>query len=294
MTLVDLHNLFSTEDKCREFLVRLRWPKGIACPRCQHTAISTLKTQGKFECAKCCYQFSATAGTIFHDSRLPLEKWFLAVLLTVEAKKGVSANQLKRMIGVSYKTAWYLSHRIRAAMKGADTSKLSGLVEVDETYIGGKRRGVVKGGGMDNKTMVLGALERGGQVRLRVDKRADHKTLRRFITQHTADETKIIFTDDWQGYKGIGDHNTKHETVNHSKEEWVRGIAHTNSIEGVFSLFKRGVVGSYHNVSAKHLPAYLDEFTFRFNRRRKSDLFADTLKHLMMAKAVPFKALTRQ
>ena len=293
MTLVDLRSLFSTEDKCREFLVRLRWPKGIACPRCQHTAISTLRKQGKFECAKCEYQFSATAGTIFHDSRLPLEKWFLAVLLTVEAKKGVSANQLKRMIGVSYKTAWYLSHRIRAAMKGADTGKLSGHVEVDETYIGGKRRGVGRGGGMDNKVMVLGAIERGGQIRLKVDKRADGRTLRKFVKQTTADNTKVIYTDEWKGYSGIGDHDTKHEAVNHSKKEWVRGLAHTNSIEGVFSLFKRGIVGQYHNVSAKHLPAYLDEFTFRFNRRRKTDLFADTLKHLMAAKAISFKELTQ-
>lgn len=292
MTLVDLHTLFSTEEKCREFLVRLRWPKGVTCPRCQHEAVSVLRNQGKFECAKCEYQFSATSGTIFHDSRLPLEKWFLAVLLTVEAKKGVSANQLKRMIGVSYKTAWYLSHRIRAAMKDADSGLLSGIVEVDETWIGGKRRGFGRGAGKDNKTMVLGAIERSGEVRLKVDKRANRKTLKKFIDTHTADATQAIYTDDWPAYRGIGDHDTVHDSVNHSKEEWVRGQVHTNTIEGVFSLFKRGVVGSYHQISAKHLPAYLDEFVFRYNRRRKNDLFEQTLRRLVNTDPVQFKNLT--
>ena len=294
MTLVDLHSLFTTEAKCRTYLKRLRWPKGVACPRCQHTAISTLRNQGKYECAKCEYQFSVTSGTIFHDSRLSLEKWFLAVLLICEAKKGMSANQLKRTIGVSYKTAWYLSHRIRAAMKGADASLLSGTVEVDETYIGGKQRHVGRGHGMDNKTMVLGIIQRGGELRLKVDKRANRKTLHKFINKNAADETKAIYTDEWPPYRGIADDNTTHESVNHSAEEWVRGQVHTNTIEGVFSLLKRGVVGSYHQISAKHLQSYLDEFTFRYNRRRRSDLFADTLAHLMKAEALPFKKLVAE
>jgi transposase-like protein len=292
MTLVDLHTLFSTEDKAREYLKRIRWPHGVTCPRCQHTAVSVLRQQRKYECAKCEYQFSLTSGTIFHDSRLSLEKWFLAVLLLCEAKKGMSALQLKRSVGVSYKTAWYLCHRIRAAMKDADTDLLSGVVEVDETYIGGKRRGAGRGAGMDNKTMVLGAIQRGGQLRLKVDNRADRKTLRRFINTHTKDETEAIFTDDWRGYWGIGDHNTVHDTVNHSKEEWVRGQVHTNTIESAFSLFKRGVVGSFHHLSAKHLQAYLDEFVFRYNRRKNRDIFADTLKRLMKSEAMPFKKLT--
>jgi transposase-like protein len=212
-----------------------------------------------------------------------------------ESRKGVSANQLKRVLGTSYKTSWYLCHRIRAAMKDADIAPLTGVVEVDETYIGGRRKGGKgRGTALDNKTMVLGAIQRNGEVRLRVDKRADAKTLRGFVRSTTGAGPKTIYTDDWKGYKALGgDKDTTHDSVNHSQEEWVRGQVHTNTIEGVFSLFKRSIVGAYHQVSAKHLPAYLDEFEFRFNRRRRADLFADTIRHLVQAEKMPFKALTK-
>jgi len=289
MTIIELNGLYSTEEKCREYLKRLRWPSGITCPRCQHTAISRLKTQRKFECAKCEYQFSVTAGTIFHDSHLSLEKWFLATYLMCESRKGISANQLKRVLGVSYKTAWYLCHRIRAAMKDADMTPLEGTVEVDETYIGGKRRGRKP---MDNKTMVLGAIQRDGEVRLKVEKRPTRRILHRFIKQHTTKGHKTVYTDDWSGYRWIkGDDNISHDSVNHSAQEWVRGNVHTNTVEGVFSLFKRSIVGAYHHLSAKHLPAYLDEFEFRFNRRRRADLFADTIQHLVKVSNVTFRRL---
>ncbi|MGH2607896.1 MAG: IS1595 family transposase, partial [Tepidiformaceae bacterium] len=144
------------------------------------------------------------------------------------------------------------------------------------------------------KTMVLGAVQRGGQVRLKVEKRATGRTLRKFVREHTTPDAKTVYTDDYPGYKGLkGDKNTTHDSVNHSQEEWVRGGVHTNSIEGVFSLFKRSIVGAYHQVSAKHLDAYLDEFEFRFNRRRSDQLFADTIRHLVSAKAMTFKALTQ-
>jgi len=295
MTLPDLHSLFSTDDKCREYLKRLRWPSGVTCPRCQHTAISTLKQQGKFECAKCWYQFSVLAGTIFHDSKLSLEKWFLAVLLLVESKKGMSANQLKRTIGVSYKTAWYLCHRIRAAMKETNPEKLAGTIEVDETYVGGKRRGMGKARGMDNKVMVLGALARGGDIRLTVapNRKATTKVLRKFLTETTAKGPKTIHTDEWPAYLSAVDLQTTHKRVNHSAKEWVRGKVHTNSIEGAFSLFKRAIVGSYHHLSAKHLDAYLDEFEFRYNGRKRSDLFADTLRRLASTPNLTFLSLTK-
>ncbi|HJZ70622.1 MAG TPA: IS1595 family transposase [Vicinamibacterales bacterium] len=294
MTIIDLNRAFSTEEKCREYLCRSRWPHGVACPRCQAKTISRLKTQKKFECSKCFYQFSETANTIFHDSHLPLEKWFLATYIMCESRKGVSANQLKRVLGTSYKTAWYLCHRIRAAMKDADTTPLSGVIEVDETYVGGRNRHG-RGKGLDNKTMVLGAISRGGEVRLKVDKRATGRILRTFVRQTTDKGPKTIYTDDFPGYKALGgDKGVTHDTVNHSEEEWVRGQVHTNTIEGVFSLFKRSIVGSYHQISAKHLPAYLDEFEFRFNRRRRSDLFADTIKHLVKADKMPFRALVKR
>jgi transposase-like protein len=292
MTIIDLNRAFSTEDKCREYLVRLRWPRGVACPKCQHTAVSTLRNQRKFECAKCTYQFSGTAGTIFHDSHLPLEKWFLATYLMCESRKGISANQLKRILGVSYKTAWYLCHRIRAAMSSMVQAPLSGTVEVDETYIGGRRRGL-RARVMDNKTMVLGAIQRGGEVRLRVEQRPTKPTLRKFIRDTTTEGPKTIYTDERPAYRHVVGGETTHDAVNHSREEWVRGAVHTNTIEGVFSLFKRSIIGSYHHLSAKHLDAYLDEFEFRFNRRRRPDLFADTIRHLVGAQTLTFERLTK-
>lgn len=288
MTIVDLNRAFSTEEKCREYLCRLRWPEGIACPRCAAKTISTIRAHNRFECSKCRYQFTATAGTIFHDSHLPLEKWFLAAYLMCESRKGVSANQLKRVLGTSYKTAWYLCHRIRAAMKEIEPAPLGGTVEVDETYIGGRRRMPRH---MDNKTMVLGAIQRGGQVRLKVEQRPTKPILRKFLRSTTGKGLAAVYSDERPGYKHVIPGDTPHETVNHSAEEWVRGNVHTNTIEGVFSLFKRSIVGAYHQVSAKHLDAYLDEFEFRFNRRNSEKLFEDTIKHLVKGSALTFRAL---
>lgn len=289
MTIIDLNRAFATEDKCLEFIKRARWPHGIACPRCKATTVSTLKKQAKFECSKCFYQFSVTAGTIFHDSRLPLEKWFLAAYLMCESRKGVSANQLKRVLGISYKTAWFLCHRIRAAMHIADVPTLNGTIEMDETYVGGRSRK----NRATNKTMVMGAIQRGGAVRLKTDKVANRVTVREFIRRNMVAGEKTLYTDDARFYKNAVGGQTYHESVNHSKDEWVRGLAHTNTIEGVFSLFKRSIVGAYHNISAKHMDAYLDEFEFRFDRRKNTDLFEDTIKHLATADPLTFAKLTK-
>ena len=225
---------FHSDDRCREFLEGLRWPEGIHCPRCDSEKISRIKKRGQFDCDSCRYQFSVTAGTIFHDSHLPLKKWFAAVYLMCEARKGVSANQLKRTLKVAYKTAWYLCHRVRAALKDADTEPLKGTVEVDETFIGGRVKG--KGRGYKaNKSMVLGALERGGGIRLIVEKRRDRKTLHAFVEEHAPDAKKV-YTDDFEAYKGIEDEDTKHETVNHSAEEYVRGDVHMSRFSLRFSL----------------------------------------------------------
>ncbi len=255
----------------------MRWPDGIKCPRCSSAKISRIVKRDTFDCDECRYQFSVRVNTIFHDSPLPLWKWFPAVFMMIQARKGVSSNQLKRTLGVSYKTAWYLTHRIRKAMQEMNAIKLFGTVEVDETYVGGKNRGKGIAAKLDNKTMVLGAVERGGRIRLRVDKRADRKTLRKFIDENVAGYVKNIYTDQWKAYGDMNDFDTKHETVDHSKEEWVRGDVHTNTVEGVWSLFKRSIIGSYHQVSAKHLDAYLDEFEWRFNNRKNVNLFRDTI-----------------
>lgn len=290
MNLMKLMRDFDTDIECRTYIEKLRWPDGVTCPRCNAKQISRIQNRNQFDCDSCRYQFSATAGTIFHDSHLPLWKWFAATYLMIESRKGMSANQLKRILEVSYKTAWYLCHRIRKAMEEMNPRQLKGTVEVDEAYIGGKRRHV-GGGYRKNKTMVLGAIERGGLCRLRVERRKVKKVLHRFVRETISDKAKRIYTDDNQEYQGIGDKNTKHESVVHSLEEWVRGDVHTNSVEGVWSLFKRSIVGSYHQISAKHLDAYLDEFEFRFNNRKNPYLFRDTIMKLIGSANMEYKSL---
>ncbi len=293
MNLVKLVEDFRSEEACRRFLEGLRWPDGIVCPRCGGKTISRIVERSQFDCDSCRYQFSVTAGTIFNDTHLPLWKWFMATYLVCESKKGVSANQLKRTLDVTYRTAWYLSHRIRAAMKEAARPLLRGTVEVDETYVGGKRRHVGRGY-RGNKTMVLGAVERGGGIRLRVEKRRDRRTLHRFIRSQVDDAASAIYTDENPAYGDLSDHNTRHETVNHHAEEWVRGDVHTNTAESAWSLFKRSVVGSYHHLSAKHLPSYLDEFEWRFNNRRNDFLFRDTMLALLKADTMTYRELVER
>lgn len=290
MNLVKLVENFRSEERCRTYLEELRWPDGVTCPRCSKKGISKILERDQYDCNSCRYQFSVTAGTIFHDSHLPLWKWFLVAYMMAEAKKGVSANQIKRTVGVSYKTAWYLCHRIRAAMAEMNAEKLSGTVECDETFVGGKRHGIGSRR-RELKTIVAGIIQRGGDVRLKVVTNNDRQTLHRFIKKHTKPETDMIITDDWTAYDGIGDHDTKHETVNHSRKEWVRGNVHTNTIENVWSLFKRSIIGSYHKISTKHMDAYLDELEWRYNNRTNAWLFRDTMKKLLVSQTLSYQRL---
>jgi transposase-like protein len=300
MDLMKLIEQYDTDNKCRAVLEKLRWPDGVRCIRCQSEKISRNYNRNTFECEPCGYHFSVTVGTIFHDSHLPLRKWFIATYLICESKKGISALQLKRTLGVAYKTAWYLCHRIREAIKDADTSLLSGIVEMDETYVGGKARNMHKdvrarritGRGAHGKAMVLGAIERGAQVRLNTALVADRETLRSFILAKLADETSAIMTDNLAAYEGCGDTNTRHESVNHFAKEWVRGDVHTNTMENVWSLFKRSIIGSYHQISVKHLDRYLDELEFRFNNRNNPYLFRDALLRLIASSNLEYKTLT--
>ncbi len=290
INLVELIERFHDEDRCRKYLEGLRWPDGLTCPRCGGETISHIKTRRQLDCDSCRYRFSVTAGTIFHDSHLPLWKWFLAVYLIIESKKGISANQLKRTIGVSYKTAWYLCHRIRAALNEVDAQLLRGIVEADETFVGGEVHD--KGRGYrGNKTVVVGAFQRDGAIRLQVVRGRDRETLHGFIRENVAGDAQAIYTDDWKAYEGIADHDTKHETVNHSEKEYVRGDVHTNSMENVWSLLKRSIIGSYHQVSAKHLDAYLDELEFRFNNRENPYTFRDAMLKLVVAGTLPYAKL---
>jgi transposase-like protein len=287
--LVSLIEEFGTDDKCRAYLEGLRWPEGVRCPRCKSSKISTIKDRGQFDCDACRYQFSVTAGTIFHDSHLPLWKWFLAVYVMGESKKGVSANQLKRMLGVSYKTAWYLCHRVRAAMRDEAPELLRGIVEADETYVGGHRRHL-RGRSTKGKKVVIGAIERGGDVRLRMTKRVNKKALHGFLHEVVDPDAEAIVTDAFAGHMGIADENTRHNVIDHG-EAWVQADVHTNTMESVWSLFKRSIVGSYHHMSERHLPAYLDEVAFRFNNRDNAFLFRDTLLRLVEADTMPYREL---
>jgi transposase-like protein len=310
MNLVKLIERFGSEDKCHDYLEELRWPEGVRCPRCDSAKISRISSlkllaggriepRRQFDCDSCRYQFSVRVGTVFHDSHLPLWKWFLATYMMVESKKGMSANQLKRTLDVSYKTAWYLCHRIRSAMDVANPELLTGTVEIDETYVGGrhknrpasKRVKGYKGGGKDNKTMVLGAVARGGTVRFHVERRnASAVILTAFISDHVDDDASI-YTDQHSGYQKLSEHGFQHEMVDHSADEWVRADVHTNTVESVWSLLKRSIVGTFHQLSAKHLEAYLDEIAFRFNHRHNPHLFRDTLVAMLDAETLTYAEL---
>ncbi|MSO21261.1 MAG: IS1595 family transposase [Acidobacteria bacterium] len=289
MDLMKLMEAFDTEEECRTKLEQLRWPNGIACPRCSSDKISRIQKRGQFDCDSCRYQFSVLSGTIFHDTHLPLPKWFAAAYLMCESKKGISANQLKRTLAVSYKTAWYLCHRIRKAMEETAQAQLEGTVEVDETYIGGaydKRRKRAPW----QKPAVMGMIQRDGKFEARTILTASKQILIGIIKQRVS-EKATVYTDQYRAYSSLKKTH-KHDTVNHSAEEWVRGKVHTNTIESAWSLFNRSIIGSYHKLSTKHLDAYLNEFEWRFNNRHNPYLFRDTLTKLVSATAMPYEKLT--
>ena len=301
MTLPEINKMYSTDDCCRELLERLRWPEGVECPRCKDRRVSRMKDYARFECVGCEYQFTVTSGTIIHDSHLALPLWFLAVLLICESKKGMSAMQLKRTLWGehkgSYKTAWYLCHRIRAAMATAEKTMLYGTVEMDETYVGGVQRGHQNkpGHGLSTKEIVIGLRQRGGETRFFHAADAKSGTLAQFIKENVSEDVDVIVTDEFNAYPGAmkaTGHTEKHRTIKHKAKVYVDGDIHTNTVESAFSLLKRGVIATWHRISAKHLAAYLEEMTFRFNRRGRSDLFVDTLRHMVTADPLTFERLT--
>jgi transposase-like protein len=290
MALLDMLKTFSTDEKCREVLTKLRWPEGVECPRCKERRASWLKARNQFECGPCGYQFSVTTGTVFNDTHLPLEKWFAATFLLCESKKGMSACQVQRTLGMSYKTAWYLCHRIRSAMIESQKTLLDGIVEIDETYVGGKAR---RGLSRKEKQVVIGIRKRGGDLRLIRVNEATSEEIRRVVSENVSEDVEVIVTDESAIYPWAfnANHKKLHKTINHSKE-YVNGDVHTNTVESAFSLFKRGIVGTWHRMSVKHLPAYLEEMVFRFNRRKSPDLFVDTLRHMITAPTLTFEKLT--
>jgi transposase-like protein len=288
--LVELMQKFNSEDRCREYIEALRWPSGVCCTRCGSLSVSRIIKRHQYDCNDCRYQFSPMAGTVFHDTHLPLTKWFLATYLMCESKKGMSANQLKRTLGVSYKTAWHLCHRIREAMKNDTSEMLRGIVEADETFVGGKYDKRLKRQHHD-KPCVVGVIQRGGDVRAEKAPSRGARAIAAFLKE-SVEPGSALMTDEYAGYTKVG-RFYDHKFVNHSKLQYVEGATHTNSIENFWSLFKRGLIGQFHKVSEKHLDRYLDEFTYRFNGREDGRLFQNTLRNLIKGEALTFEKLTK-
>jgi transposase-like protein len=296
--LCELVDRCGDDQKCRNYLEHLRWKDGVTCPKCLGTRVSSILKRDQFDCDSCRYQFSVTAGTIFHDTHLPLTKWFLAVYLICQSRKGMSANQLKRMLRINYRTAWYLCHRIRHAMIEAQPlEKLDGTVEVDETYVGGKKIGWGVNAGKKAKEIVIGIRQRGGELRFFHAEDTKSGTLATYIKENVSADVDVIMTDEFSSYPFALDRagipRTKHKTIQHKERVYVDGDIHTNTVESAFSLLKRGIVGTWHRVSAKHLPAYLDEMTWRFNNRNNPYLFRDTMLKLIASENIEYKELTK-
>ncbi len=276
LTLSTIAKATTDEDAARELLEKMRWPNGVACPHCggadpyKLTPKPGSKTRkGLYKCRACRKQFTVTVKTVFEDSHIPVSKWLLGIHLICSSKKGMSAHQLHRNLGISYKAAWFMSHRLRYAMKENPLAGLlAGVVEVDETYVGGRRRGGKRGrpGADSHKAPVVALVQRGGQVRVMAMPRVTAETLGKAVRENMKHDAQLM-TDDFPPYKRIG--HVDHETVNHSQKEYVRKgtNVHTNTVEGFFSLLKRGINGTFHHVSKGHLHRYCDEFAFRYNNR---------------------------
>jgi len=289
-TLADVDRMFPTEADAKAYLAGRRWPNGAVCPRCGNTKVYALKarpfnwlckSEKCLKASKTGYRFSLYVGTIFENTNYALKTWFKVLYLMLQSKKGMSALQIQRMLGMgSYRTAWYMAHRLRAGLSDPEFRQLVGVVEVDETFIGGKDRNRhrSKRSGPTHptnsgKTGVIGAISRKGNVTCQIVESLDQRTLHRFVKMAVSGRAQLLATDDYRGYNDLNWEGYRHQTVNHSTGEYVRGTVHTNSMESFWSLLKRGVMGTYHNVSRKYLPLYLNEFVFRFNNRKNTDMF---------------------
>lgn len=304
MNLLNVTQKFKSEDEALDYLIRARWPEGVRCLGCDYDKCYPIATRGKtgkpcrlFECAECGLHFSATTGTLFHDSHLPLTKWFMAMALMCEAKKGISALQVQRHIGVSYKTAWHLCHRIRKAMEELNASPIGGtgkIVEIDETWLGGKklRKGVKAG--KEAKIAVLGIAELGGRVHFQRIPNVKAESIRPVLAERLSPETAKIVTDAHPVYANTISPD-KHVETSHKDELRDKGELSMKTVEGAFSLFKRGVIGSYHQLSKDHLDSYLNEFCWRYNRRKMQPfMFSTLLAELTQKKPLTYRKLTRE
>jgi transposase-like protein len=282
MDIIKIYELFPAEDDCINHLETVRWDNTPKCPYCKSANTTLLPSERRHHCNNCNTSFSVTVGTIFHHTHLPLQKWFLAVSLILNAKKGVSARQLSRDLHVNKDTAWRIAMKINDAMREREhRDLLTGIVEVDETYIGGKPRkgtGKHKRGRGTSKTAVVGMAQREGKIKAEVmkQKSLNSKNLKSLIRRNVDITDTTLITDEYKGYIGIRK-IMPHKIVDHTVW-YVDGDAHTNTIESFWALLKRGIVGQFHKVSLRYLPRYIDEFCYRCNHRFNDDLFSLTIQ----------------
>ena len=287
---------FPDESACRDYLTANRWPEGVRCPRCDNENICSLSTMPyKWECSACAegnsYRFSVLVGTIFENTNKPLRDWFRVMHMMLTSKKGISALQIFRVMGFgSYNTAHLMCSKIRVALGNAEFKQLIGVVEVDETFVGGKaknrhkdKRGGSSGNGGpgatggSGKAIVVGAVRRGGNVVARVINSTSAAVLTKFVREAVSHKVSLLCTDSWVGYAKLG-REFPHSFIDHGRGEYVVGAVHTNTIEGFWSIVKRGIIGTFHKVSNKYLPLYVNEFEFRYNNRKNEDIFGAAIR----------------